>query len=474
MSRKRHARHQAKNHAIRQHTVDGYENLTARLGIRAPNLSSDGTYFPSFTSRNRTLVEFAYRSSWLIGAAVDTIADDMTKKGVSITSQVAPQARGRLEGRWEALGLWNALNDTLKWSRLYGGAIGVILIDGQDMSQPLRMGTIGRDAFKGVLPLDRWMLNLTSTEIITDLGPDLGKPRFYEVVGTAQGIPGWKIHHSRVIRMDGIGLPYQQAYTENGWGMSVLERIYDRLLAYDSASTGAAQLIHKAHLRTYSIDKLREILGMGGELEAGLMKHLDMIRLFQSIEGMTIMDTQDEFQTHSYSFSGLSDVLAQFAQQIAGASGIPLVRLFGQSPVGFSTGETDLANYYDNVSTLQARRLRRPVRRLFEILHRSELGSPLPDDFAFEFTPLWQMKETDRATVAMNTIEALSKAVENDLMPLHVARAELRDTAKITGIGANISDEDIEDAKDIDPPASSDFHAPDLDATGKALRDPTA
>lgn len=80
MSRKRHARHQAKNHAIRQHTVDGYENLTARLGIRAPNLSSDGTYFPSFTSRNRTLVEFTYRSSWLIGAAVDTIADDMTKK----------------------------------------------------------------------------------------------------------------------------------------------------------------------------------------------------------------------------------------------------------------------------------------------------------------------------------------------------------------------------------------------------------
>lgn len=350
----------------------------------------------------------------------------------------------------------------------------VILIDGQDMSQPLRMETIGRDAFKGVLPLDRWMLNLTSTEIITELGPDLGKPMFYEVVGTAQGIPGWKIHHSRVIRMDGIGLPYQQAYTENGWGMSVIERIYDRLLAYDSASTGAAQLIHKAHLRTYSIDKLREILGMGGELEAGLMKHLDMIHLFPSIEGMTIMDTQDEFQTHSYSFSGLSDVLAQFAQQIAGASGIPLVRLFGQSPAGFSTGETDLANYYDNVSTLQACRLRWPVRRLFEILHRSEFGTPLPDDFAFEFTPLWQMTETDRATVALNTIEALSKAVENDLMPLHVARAELRDAAKITGIGANIRDEDIEDAKDIDPPASSGFQAPDLDSAGKALRDPTA
>ena len=470
MSRKSRARGKAQNKAVSHRTVDGYENLTARLGIQTPNLSSDGTYFPNFTSRNRTLLEFAYRSSWLIGAAVDTIADDMTKKGVNITTQMEPEAKGRLEGRWEELALWDALNDTIKWSRLYGGALGVIMIDGQDMSTPLRMETIGRDAFKGVLPLDRWMLNQTITDVITDLGPDLGKPKYYEVVGTSQGIPGWKIHHSRVIRMDGIGLPYQQAYTENGWGMSVVERIYDRLLAYDSSSTGAAQLIHKAHLRTYSIERLREILGLGGELEAGLMKHLDMIRLFQSIEGMTIMDSKDKFETHSYSFSGLSDVLAQFAQQISGASGIPLVRLFGQSPAGFSTGDTDLANYYDNVGTLQVRRLRRPIRRLFEVLHRSEFGTPLPDDFAFEFNPLWQMSETDRATVALNTVDALNKAVEGDLMPLHVARAELRDSAKVTGIGSNISDEDIEDAKDIDPPTLGDIDPADLEAAGKGLR----
>ncbi|CAK8737969.1 hypothetical protein SODG_002886 [Sodalis praecaptivus] len=80
--------------------MDGYENLTARLGIRAPNLSSDGTYFPSFTSRNRTLVEFAYRSSWLIGAAVDTIADDMTKKA----SASPRRSRLRQEAGWKGAG----------------------------------------------------------------------------------------------------------------------------------------------------------------------------------------------------------------------------------------------------------------------------------------------------------------------------------------------------------------------------------
>lgn len=57
-----------------------------------------------------------------------------------------------------------------------------------------------------------------------------------------------------------------------------------------------------------------------------------MIREFQTIEGMTLMDASDKFETHSYSFAGVADVLLRFAEQVSGATGIPLVRLFGQSP----------------------------------------------------------------------------------------------------------------------------------------------
>jgi hypothetical protein len=47
---------------------------------------------------------------------------------------------------------------------------------------------------------------------------------------------------------------------------------------------------------------------------------------------MTLMDKSDDFQTHSYSFAGIADVILRFAEQVSGATGIPLVRLFGQSP----------------------------------------------------------------------------------------------------------------------------------------------
>lgn len=122
---------------------------------------------------------------------------------------------------------------------------------------PLRPETIGKGKFKGILPLDRWMVDPALTRRIKDMGPDLGKPEFYDVVTTATGIPAWRIHHSRLIRFDGVTLPFQQKMTENEWGMSVVERIWDRLTAFDSATVGAAQLVYKAHLRTYSVEKHR-------------------------------------------------------------------------------------------------------------------------------------------------------------------------------------------------------------------------
>ena len=327
-------------------TRDSYENFIARMGVNESNQSGAGTYRNNWTSRNRLLIEQAYRTSWLVGAGVDAIPDDMTRKGVTITSKLEDGRKEQLDHAWDEMGLWEAINDTLKWARLYGGAVGVILIDGQNYSTPLRVEAIAKDSFKGVMVMDRWMLNAMTERRVSELGPDFGMPEFYKVVTSATGIPPWRIHHSRLIRFDGIPLPYQQRLTENDWGMSVIERCFDRLLAFDSTTTGVAQLVYKAHLRTYSIEGLRKLLAMGKDspMFKGLMSHMDMIREYQSNEGMTIMDAADKFEAHTYSYAGLSDVLAQFGQQVSGAFGIPLVRLFGQSPAGFSTGDTDLAD----------------------------------------------------------------------------------------------------------------------------------
>ena len=84
-------------------TADSYDNFIARVGMQQPNQHAASTYRANYTSRNRLLIEWAYRSSWIIGAAVDSKADDMTKKGVRITSEIDPKRRGILESRFDEL-----------------------------------------------------------------------------------------------------------------------------------------------------------------------------------------------------------------------------------------------------------------------------------------------------------------------------------------------------------------------------------
>src|SRR5256885_1669449 len=101
-------------------------------------------------------------------------------------------------------------------------------------------------------------------------------------------IPPQRVHFSRVIRMDGDDLPFFQKQTENLWGLSVLE--YDRLVAFDSSTTGAAQLVYKAHLRILKMPGLIKSIAMGAPMNNALKSRLEMMRLFQSIEGITAID----------------------------------------------------------------------------------------------------------------------------------------------------------------------------------------
>ncbi|MFX6330891.1 phage portal protein, partial [Acinetobacter baumannii] len=71
-----------------------------------------------------------------------------------------------------SLGIWDKLCETGKWARLYGGAIAVMLIDGQDLSTPLRIEAIGKDQFKGLVVMDRWMVAPPVGNVVTEYGPD--------------------------------------------------------------------------------------------------------------------------------------------------------------------------------------------------------------------------------------------------------------------------------------------------------------
>lgn len=435
-------------------TRDGFANLAARMGVGAQNALSDGTYIFDLLTRNRVKLEAMYRGSWIVGAAVDSVAEDMTRAGINIQSTTEPEQVQEMQTMMTRLGIWHSLLEAIKWGRLYGGAVAAIIIDGQDPKSPLDVRTVGKDQFRGLRVYDRWSLQPSVSEVVQD-GINAGLPMYYDVVSDINTgkVTGIKFHHTRVIRFIGVQLPLWQAITEMMWGESIIERMNDRLISFDTATAGAANLINKAHLRTVQIDKLREVLAAGGKAEENLLQMFHHMRMLQVNEGLTLLDKEDTFQAHSYSFSGLSDMILQFGQQIAGATGIPLVRLFGQSPAGLnSTGESDLRMYYDNIQAQQESRMRDGMLKILRVLHRSMFGVDAPDSFDFEFVPLWQTSQKEKADIANTVTTLVSTAYEKGIIDQATALKELKQSSETTGVFTNITDEQITEAEIAPPP----------------------
>jgi uncharacterized protein len=449
-------------------TADSFQNFMTRTGQGTGNANDGATYGFNPVSRNRVKLEWAYRGSWLAGRVVDVYADDMTRAGVEIHSTDKPDALEELHKEAQRIQFWGGMCDTLTYARLYGGAIGWLMIDGQDTETPLRVETVGKDQFRGLHALDRWAVQPSLDRLVTDLGPDLGNPMFYDLlpdVGT--GLQKMRIHYSRVLRFVGVKLPYWQRITENYWGQSSLERLWDRMIAFDSTSAGAAQLVYKAHLRTYKVEKLREIIAMGGPALDALVKQIGMIRAFQSNEGMSLMDKSDEFETHQYTFAGLEDIMNAFGQQVAGAAEIPLVRLFGTSPKGMNaTGESDLVTYYDGCASKQERSLRNPVELGYNLMYRSKFGRAPPAVFGIKFKPLWQMTDEQKANVTGSVTTSVVSAYTAQIIKRSTALQELKQLAPVTGAFSNITDEEISEAEN-DP-------APTPEALGLEVPKPNA
>lgn len=434
-------------------TRDSFTNLTARTGLGSGSIQDKSFMSFNFVSRNRVLMEAAYRSNWICGLAVDLVSNDMTRQGIEIKGEVDPGDIKILDRAINKLRLMDAWRDNIKWSRLYGGSIGILLIDGQSTEAPLNMDTIAKDQFKGMLVLDRWLIQPSLEDLVTEYGPEMGNPRYYTVLADAKALVNQRVHYSRVIRLEGVELPYWQRITENGWGQSVLERIWDRVVAFDSVTEGSAQLVYKAHLRVLKINGLKDLRALGGDkVNQGFFNYMEAVRQYQVNEGLTLLDSADEYIPHTYSFTGLSDMALMFGEQLSGGMQIPLVRLFGQSPAGMnSTGESDMATYYDNVSQQQESKMRPGMSKMLEALYRSVFGKAPPEDFDHDYHALKQMDDKEKSEVAASYAETILKAEENGIIDRATALKELRQLSHIIGIFSNITDEMITEAENEPP-----------------------
>ena len=441
---------------IRSRALDAFSNVLARLGAGTPNLLEGTEYSLQRMSRDFNTLNALYRESWIVRRIIDVIPADMLKNWITITSGLDPDVEKRLSLTLRRTQLIDKLKRGMQWGRLYGGALGVMLVkhQGYDLSQPLQLDWIMPGDFAGLLIFDRWNGVNPSSELIEDISdPDYGYPKYYTVTDPAGG-GSVKIHYSRVARFPGATLPFWEEIAEMQWGASVVESIFDELRKRDNVSWNIAQLTFMANIRVLKMQDLGQLLAAtDNESQAELLRTLEAQNMLLNNMGMQVMDAADGLETHQYTFGGLADCYQQFIMDISGAAEIPVTRLFGRSPSGLNaTGESDLQNYYDMIAEKQESYLRPILNKVLPPFIISTLGS-LPDDFDFEFDPVAEPTDKERADLAKCGTDNVVAAYNAGLISQRTALKELKQQSERTGVWTNITDEDIERASDsVEPP----------------------
>lgn len=433
-------------------TADAFSNPVARLGYGTQNLMEATEYPLTRLTQNYALLNSLYRGNWIVQNIIGTIPEDVTKKWFRVKTNAAPEYIDKINKLQRQTKLRRSIVEGMKWGRLYGGAIGLILLEGQDefMSEPLNYDTIQPDSFKGLYIADRWSGVYPDTELITDINdPEFGLPAYYEI-RNEQGAITQRVHHSRVIRFIGRELPYLEKVVETYWGQSEIEAIYDEIIKRDNVSYNIASLTFRANLSVYEMDNLDQLFAVGGtEAQRRFWNMIQAQSVLESNLGVKMVNKGDEVHQLQYSFTGLAEVYESIMLDVAGAARMPVTKLFGRSPAGLNaTGESDLRNYYDYLEEIREKDFRPVIEKLLPIMALSAWGE-IPDDLDFMFDELWTPTENEKASIVKNKVGALIEAFNANGMTQEAFMKELKTLSGSTGMFGNIADETVEQGRNV-------------------------
>ncbi len=404
---------------------DSLVNLVSGLGTEK-DATTQATYGYNLLPKEQ--VETAYRFNWVARKGIDIPPYDMTREWRAW--QAKKEQIAAIEDVEKNLGIQRKVRQGMVLARLYGGSALVMGIDNDAQAeQELDLGRVGKDALKFVHVLNRY--EITAGQCRDDpRDPWYGEPEFYErrtftVKNPAAGV---RIHPSRVIRFDGASIP-DKNLSQDGWGDSMIQVLDEAIKHVGLVTGGVASLINDAKVDVLSIPNLTQNITTQAYKDR-LTTRLTYASTMKSMVNMLVIDGAEKWERINNQFAGLPDLIKLYLLMASGAWDIPATRFLGQSPVGMNaTGESDLTNYYDGLSSKQNSDVSPALHRLDEVIIRSALGNR-PEEIHYRWNPLWQLDPVAQATrqktlaetlqidtlVGLVSPDALRKGRENQLI----------------------------------------------------------
>lgn len=293
-----------------------------------------------------------------------------------------------------------------RWSRLYGGNLMTLpIVDGRKPSEPI--------------DLVNAQLIFPPNNIVADDAPPLtydsafGSPTYrqilsYQVAGLNTTAALLDVHHSRTIAFEPIELPLEarlRSFSNNGWGPSVLDRLFDDLGKEGSTRSHAVSMLYLASILVVKLEGLRAALKTKGGKE-DVRKILDSMRSNMDVLGLLGLDKADEIITVQHTITGIDKLITVMRNALAAAADMPREILFNESPEGLSAGELSGPQeiWFATVRAYQKDVLTPALRRFLEIVF--VIWNVPIASFQIKWAPLFVKSEETTAETAKKNAEA--------------------------------------------------------------------
>lgn len=390
--------------AVRPFRADGYMNMMNRYGT-----SKDATEHYKFNPEPAVpddLLSQFYEGNGLFAKIIDAPAEEALKRGFELDGIKDEDVTTFCYEALDELDWEETFMTAIKWSRLFGGSIIVMLInDGGGLEDPLNWKNIKsiddlRVYDRSVIQPDySSMFSYDPRNPYSSRGSRLGMPEYYRI-NSRYG--SFTVHESRCLVFQNGVLPEN---TSNSvyqlWGMPEYVRIHKAIRDTEVAHSSAPRMLDRSVQPVYKMKDLSSLLATE-EGESLVLKRLQVIDLARGLLNSLVIDSEGEdYDFRSFQFAGVSDVIDAACNFLSAITHIPQSILFGRAPSGMSdTGESDMEKWYSYVERIRKKNIKGNLRYLVSVIFQAGLYTGEVDEvpkIKIKFKPLKVLSDMEQA-----------------------------------------------------------------------------
>ena len=371
--------------------MDGWQNVLNGLGVQGQDKTQSARFALRAPLTQDQLTNL-YRQSWVCRRVVNELVKDGTRAGFRIEFDQDPDASAKITAAWERLGYaW--LAEGFRWAKVYGGAVGLLMTDGEQLDPDLSMAMatpLDRKKVKSIASIlivdARYALPNLSQITIDPRSPNFGLPEIYTVTPFMAGgvLPQFTVHWSRMVRFEGEAVDALTRVANRSWGDSIYEAVYEAVRQHGTvmASTSVT-----ASEFSQGVVKIKDLaLNLGSDQSSAVINRLIAFKTMLGTTGLAAIDAEmEEYERLGQPVTGLPDLIDAFKDEACGAVGMPRSRLYGNQSGKLAGAEMDHNVWAENVHGQQVFTIGGPIRYVTQMLCEIE---GITGDFKITFNDI--------------------------------------------------------------------------------------